>query len=51
VRSARGVVICGVVRACTLQGGALCHGRCVVGPVTAFAGVSLQDVDKGATGG
>jgi len=42
------VAIGGVVRACTLQGRELCLGRCVVGPVTALAGVCLHDVARGA---
>jgi len=51
VGSLRGVAMCGVVRACTLQGRELCLGRCVVGPVSALAGVCLQDVERGAHGG
>ena len=46
--SLRGVTICGVVRACTLQGRELCLGRCVLGPVTALAGLCVQDVERGA---
>jgi len=48
VGSLRGVAICGVVRACTLQGRELCLERCVMGPLTALAGVCLQDVERGA---
>jgi len=48
VGSLRDVAICGVVRACTLQGRELCLGRWVVGPVTALAGGCLQDVERGA---
>ena len=43
-----GVAICGVVRACTRQGRELCLGRRVVGPLTAMAGVFLQDDERGA---
>jgi len=49
--STRGVAICGVVRTCTFQGKEPFLGRCVVGPVTALAGVCKQDVEKGARGG
>jgi len=49
--SLRGAAICGVVRACTLQGRELCLVRCVVGPVTALPGVCLQDAGRGVRWG
>jgi len=48
VDSFRCFASCGVVRACTLQGRELCLGRCDVGPVTALAGVCLQNLERGA---
>jgi len=51
VRCSRGVVSCGVVRACSFLGRERCLGWCVVVPVTALAGVCLQDVERGAHGG
>jgi len=41
----------GVVRACALRAREHCRGRCVVGFVTAWAGVCLKDAERGSYGG
>lgn len=51
VGSSRGVEICELVRACTLQGSEFCLWRCVMVPVTALAESYVQNVERGAHGG